>query len=136
MEDSFYKQSRFFKIDTTTFPYTLTKEYRLTDPKGLLDDVDRNATFILKNNDTTVNLDLEGIAKSATGGFWLVSEGGNTTESPNLLLKVDDAGVITKVVTLPSAVAARQVCMQLCLPTAMLFFLSLTHLVGCCLFCC
>jgi hypothetical protein len=109
IEDSFYKQSRFFKIDTSTFPYSLTNEYRLTDPDGLLIAIDRTSNFTLRNNDTTVNLDLEGIAKSASGGFWLVSEGGAPTESPNLLLKVDDAGVITQVVTLPSAVAALQV---------------------------
>jgi hypothetical protein len=109
IEDSFYKQSRFFKIDTSTFPYTLTNEYRLTDPDGLLVAIDQTSNFTLRNNDTTVNLDLEGIAKSASGGFWLASEGGAPAESPNLLLKVDDAGVITQVVTLPSAVAALQV---------------------------
>lgn len=30
------------------------------------------------NADKTVNVDLEGIAASASGGFWLVSEGSGT----------------------------------------------------------
>lgn len=109
IEDSFYKKSRFFNIDTSRYPYTLTDEYRVTDPSGLLNAVDSGASFTLRNDDATVNLDLEGISKSAAGGFWLVSEGGEPSESPNLLMKVDNKGIITKVVTLPSAVAALQV---------------------------
>jgi hypothetical protein len=109
IEDSFYKKSRFFKIDTSRYPYTLADEHRVTDPSGLLNTVDSGASFTLRNDDATVNLDLEGISKSAAGGFWLVSEGGESSESPNLLIKVDNKGIITKVVTLPSAVAALQV---------------------------
>jgi hypothetical protein len=75
----------------------------------LLNAVDSGASFTLRNDDATVNLDLEGISMSAAGGFWLVSEGGVPSESPNLLIKVDNKGIITKIVTLPSAVAALQV---------------------------
>jgi len=104
VEDSFYKKSRYFKIDISKFPAEIVEETRLMDTTDvlencLLNQVDSPGDFI--NDDNTVNLDPEGIAVSATGGFWVVSEGRGTVgssskpfEYPNLLLKIDDAGSI------------------------------------------
>lgn len=114
VEDSFYQKSRMFVIDVSSFPYTLESEFRIMDSNGLLAAVE--ASVPLVNDDMTVNVDLEGIARSEQGGFWLVSEGRGTVgdesrpvEFPNLLLKVDDTGVITQVVMLPEEVNAIQV---------------------------
>ena len=70
----------------------------------------------LVNGDGSVHLDPEGIAVGDGGGFWIASEGRGTVgdakrpfETPNLLLKVAENGVIERVVTLPAAVDARQV---------------------------
>jgi len=51
-----------------------------------------------------VNLDPEGIAVASDGGFWIASEGAGTVNdakypvtNPNMILKVDTAGVIQQV---------------------------------------
>jgi hypothetical protein len=69
----------------------------------------------LINDDKTVNIDPEGIAVAASGGFWIASEGAGTfndvanpVNSPNLLLKVDANGVIEQAVRLPQALDAAQ----------------------------
>jgi hypothetical protein len=69
----------------------------------------------LVNSDKRVNLDQEGIAVRADGGFWIASEGSGSVddpdrpvESPNLLVRVDATGVIEEVVELPDTVNARQ----------------------------
>jgi hypothetical protein len=119
IEDSIYKQSRMFQIDTATFPYTISKETRLMDSNGVLAAAFPAADFnnyTLVNTDMTVNMDPEGIAASYTGGFWIANEGRGTVndtarpiEMLNFLVKVDDAGVIEQVVTLPDEVNDIQV---------------------------
>ena len=114
VEDSFYKKSRIFTIDTSTFPARLTNELRLKDTLNLL----KNSTDFgskLVNADGTVNLDMEGIAVSKNGGFWVASEGAGTVGDPaanvtsyNYLIKVATDGVIQEVVLLPTVVNALQ----------------------------
>ncbi|MDY6813915.1 MAG: esterase-like activity of phytase family protein [Pseudomonadota bacterium] len=113
--DSFYEQSRIFRLDLDATPALLDSAITLTDPADLLATVDAEFDARLVNADDTVNLDLEGIALAAAGGFWLVSEGAGTVgdadrpvESPNLLLQGDASGAITRVVRLPASVEARQ----------------------------
>lgn len=117
VEDSFYKESRMFVIDPSTYsPATITAAVKIMDSNDVLSSVLADATKIpevmigartIVNDDKTVNVDLEGIAP-VEGGFWLCSEGRGTfddadrpLEMPNLLLMVDTEGVIMKAVTLP-----------------------------------
>ncbi len=106
VHDSFYAKSRIFALDLSTSPAVIDGEIVLSDSGSALSAVDPG----LVNGDAefTVNLDLEGIAVSPAGGFWLVSEGsgaaGDGDEVLNLLLKVSATGVIEDVVTLPDAV--------------------------------
>lgn len=136
VHDSFYQQSRIFRLNVAQQPARIQQEIVLHDSQGVLagvavqaladmsvdaDDASRADVFdqadlaALINADQTVNLDLEGIAMAADGGFWLVSEGNGTVgeasrpvSSANLLLQVDEQGVIQQVVRLPAAVDALQ----------------------------
>lgn len=107
--DSFYVQSRILKMDIDNKPAVITDEIVLKDEAGILAGINPD----IVNPDYTVNLDPEGIATRADGGFWVVSEGegprnGGPVITKNLLLRVDDTGVIEEVVTLPDSVNARQ----------------------------
>lgn len=130
VEDSFYKSSRIFTLDTSVKPASLTGELRIRDSNGVLaalaaslpdakdaaafDDTDLAAMI---NADGTVNLDGEGIAVASTGGFWIASEGagsvaayesGRAITTANLIVKVSSTGVIESVITLPAEVNALQ----------------------------
>lgn len=108
VEDSYYGKNRIFTIDTTQKPAKITQAMRLKDANDKLSKHSDKAVKKLVNKDKTVNIDPEGIAISATGGFWVVSEGSGTVGDkkkpynyPNLLLKTDANANITDVVTLP-----------------------------------
>ena len=104
IHDSFYQQSRIFKLNIAKRPAAITDEIVLYDRHGALASVEP----VLANPDGTVNLDAEGIAVRKQGGFWIASEG---DDAPlmfrNLLLRVNRAGVIKQVVTLPDSVTHR-----------------------------
>jgi DNA-binding beta-propeller fold protein YncE len=92
--DSFYKKSRIFELDMLEFPATITGEIVLIDGAG-----------------ETVDLDIEGLAVSTKGGFWVVSEGAGSVdddsrpvEALNRLFKVADDGTIEKEIQLPQSV--------------------------------
>jgi hypothetical protein len=122
VEDSFYKKSRMFAIDTKRKPYTIVEDMRITDANnvflGVAEQLEAslpNITSALINDDKTVNLDPEGI-EAVDGGFWVVSEGSGTVgdadrpfQSPNLLLRLDESAVIQEVVRLPVEVNSIQV---------------------------
>lgn len=126
LEDSFYGANRIFMIDTETTPYQLIDEVRIKDTNDVLatglaalstgatadanglDDLDIAAMI---NADKTVNIDGEGIAVASDGGFWIASEGSGTVGDEsrpvtklNMILKLDFAGVIEELITLPSEV--------------------------------
>lgn len=132
VEDSFFLSNRIFEIQVKDDePAVLTREIRIMDSDDVFaaattvdvddalddddaaridvfDDVDLAAMI---NADKTVNIDPEGVAKDADGGFWVVSEGSGTVgdagrpvNSLNFLFKTDAEGVIEDVVTLPSSV--------------------------------
>lgn len=112
VHDSFYDKSRIFVMDVKDRPAEIAREIVLRDTMGRLTAVQPT----LVNADGSVHLDPEGIAVGHGGGFWIASEGRGTVgdakrpfETPNLLLKVAENGVIERVVTLPAAVDARQV---------------------------
>ena len=112
IHDSFYNKSRIFKMDIEEQPAVIKKEIVLNDMMGRLSALAPD----MVNPDGTVNLDQEGIALSANGGFWIASEGRGSVgdvsrpfETYNLLLKVNKKGTITQVITLPDAVNKRQI---------------------------
>ncbi|MBW9262236.1 MAG: esterase-like activity of phytase family protein [Candidatus Thiodiazotropha sp. (ex. Lucinisca nassula)] len=131
VEDSFYQQNRILAIDTSESPAILTQEMRIMDSNDVMaglstvdvddslpdDDASRVGVFddvdlsLMINTDKSINIDPEGIAKAADGGFWVVSEGSGTIgdenrpiNSLNLLLKTDPNGVIEQAITLPQAI--------------------------------
>lgn len=112
VDDSYYMSSCIFTIDTTTTPYTITKAMRVLDSNGALAAaLPEEMAEAFVNDDQTVNLDQEGI-DVIDGGFWICSEGAGTGDAPeslNLLVRVDSAGVIQEVVTLPDEVNAIQI---------------------------
>jgi len=112
IHDSFYNQSRIFELDIDEEPAVIKKEIILNDMMGKLAAILPEKV----NADGSVNLDQEGIAVSADGGFWIASEGRGTVgdtkrpfETYNLLLKIGKEGVIKEVVMLPDTVNARQI---------------------------
>jgi Esterase-like activity of phytase len=128
--DGVYKSNRIFVIDTSSFPAVIQSEIFVRDTNGVIQaslmplgtgatEFSQIEILSLVNADFTVSLDLEGIAVSATGGFWLVNEGagGNglgtgdvAITSTNFLLKVTAAGVISAVY--PYQVSAADNAMQ------------------------
>jgi len=95
--DSFYKNSRLYKVNVSNFPAEITDE------------------IVLKDNGATMNLDVEGVTVSSKGGFWVVSEGAGSVDdasrpvtSLNLLLQVANDGTILNTIQLPAATNALQ----------------------------
>jgi hypothetical protein len=89
--DSFYAEARILTIDATAMPARIV-----------------GATVVTENGEAARNLDLEGIAVRAQGGFWLVSEGNPERQGgalPNRLLRVSTAGVVEERIELPEALA-------------------------------
>jgi hypothetical protein len=123
IEDSFFIKSRFFTIDVSKYPAVIESETRILDSQDILINVPTNSNFdaaersaLVNSDDKTVNLDLEGIAVAADGGFWVVSEGAGTVgdasrpiTSLNFLIKLSQTGVIQNVITLPDVLNDIQV---------------------------
>ncbi len=118
VEDSKYIKSRFFTIESDKHPALLTKATQIVDSNGVFAAVAPQGEFSaddlakLINSDNTVNIDPEGIAADGNGIFYIASEGrGNygdaederPVESLNFIFKVDTAGVIHEVITLPES---------------------------------
>ena len=130
VEDSAYKGSRLFKIDASKTPALITQAIKITDADEVLANLDvievaadseddsdaRKDVFdsadlaAMLNDDSSVNLDPEGIALSSDQHLWVVSEGGGTVgdddkpvNSVNLLLKLSMDGVIKQAHRLPES---------------------------------
>ena len=127
IEDSFYQSNRIFKIDTSTQPAQLVEAMPLVDANDAFantqaadlaeDDPARDSAFdtidlaAMINDDGTVNIDPEGVAAAADGGFWVASEGSGTIgdagrpiNSLNFIFKTDEDANIEAVYTLPQDV--------------------------------
>ncbi len=90
--DSFYSQGRILTIDATKSPATIT-----------------GAITVTKDGKPMENLDLEGVAVAADGGFWLASEGNPEREknkTNSTLVKTDAKGVVERVIELPEGLRA------------------------------
>jgi hypothetical protein len=87
--DSFYAEAQILTIDATQTPARITRSVTVT-----------------RGGQPAANLDLEGIATRAGGGFWLVSEGNPERQQgvlPDLLLRVSAEGAIEQEIRLPEA---------------------------------
>ncbi len=131
IHDSFYRESRVYTVDMSSVPAIIDGEIVMRDDNGLLltalqglkkqlpgtDDFDPAS---IVNADGTVNLDLEGVTVDPTGAIWVCSEGtgnldggvSNPTnrpfESPNVVARIDAAGVIDFVALPPVGLTANQ----------------------------
>jgi len=123
IEDSFYKKNRIFALDLSTEPAVIDAEIRIHDSGEVFKAAAEAAALItptinltsLRNDDGTVNIDPEGLARNADGHFWIASEGNGTIgdasrpiRSLNWLFKTNASGEILDVVSLPAATNARQ----------------------------
>jgi hypothetical protein len=125
VEDSFYKSSRIFTIETKEYPAVLTEELRIRDTDGVFAAVQTDSSFSeidlkeMINDDGTVNLDPEGIALTEDGKYFLIASEGDgnfgdgdedrPVKSLNFLFKVQKLdGVIKQVITLPNDVNGLQ----------------------------
>jgi hypothetical protein len=129
IEDSFYGSNRIFELDVSDSPARLVEEITILDSDGVFADIDTSGATEdtesfddvdlanMINDDNSVNIDPEGIAKASDGGFWVASEGSGTLSdtddrpinSLNFIFKTDADGVIENVITLPDAVNDLQV---------------------------
>lgn len=129
--DSFFKKSRVFAMDVSSEPAVIVGETPLVDSGGVLLAALQAIKAELPNTPSfnpasfvdaqgNVNLDPEGVAIAADGGWWIASEGlGNLVNgvsnpsnqpftSPNLLVKVAPDGSITQVLAPPIEVTRNQ----------------------------
>jgi hypothetical protein len=90
--DSYYAEAQILTVDATQTPARITASVTVTG-----------------DGRPAPNLDIEGIATRAGGGFWLASEGNPEREqnkTQNLLLRVSATGAIEQEIALPEALSA------------------------------
>lgn len=88
--DSYYGEARILEIDATREPAEIVA-----------------ATLVSEGGKPAENLDLEGVALAAGGGFWLASEGNPAKDKKHLLVKVAADGTVAERIELPEAIAAQ-----------------------------
>lgn len=88
--DSFYGEARILEIDANRHPAEIVA-----------------AATVAADGKPAENLDLEGVALAAGGGFWLASEGNPEKEKKHLLVKVAADGTVEEKIELPEAIAAK-----------------------------
>ncbi len=120
IEDSFFAQNRIFTLDISHKPALIVNETKIMDSNNVFANSGVNANLAsfsnaelaaMINADKSVNLDPEGLAQAADGGFWIASEGSGAAadaKSSNLIFKTDSYGVIQSVISLPAPVNALQ----------------------------
>ena len=120
VEDSFFASNRIFTLDVASKPAIVIAETKIMDSNNVFANSGINAGLpafsnaelaAMINADKSVNIDPEGLAKAADGGFWIASEGSGAAadaKSSNLIFKTSASGVIESVVGLPAPVNALQ----------------------------
>ncbi|MBS8262043.1 esterase-like activity of phytase family protein [Roseibium polysiphoniae] len=86
--DSFYDKSKILTVDISSKPAKIT------------------GAVVLHGSDTA-KYDLEGVAVSKDGGFWLASEGHPEKELKHLLLKASADGAVQEEIELPAELIAQ-----------------------------
>ncbi len=138
--DSFYRKSRIFKMDISDSPAIINREIVIKDTYGKFAEAIEEAngdfadavdgiygeSFVgisaesLFNDDDTINVDPEGLAKRAGNGFWVASEGARTVGETddgdpvpvsklNWLFRVNNKGHIMEVVAPPLETNLKQI---------------------------
>lgn len=87
--DSFYHEAQILTIDATRNPAEIVGSVTVTE-----------------NGAPMADIDLEGIAMRADGGFWLASEGRPKDGRANRLIRVTADGSVEDVVVLPDSIVA------------------------------
>lgn len=95
VSDSAFATGRIYTIDASTSPAVIT---------DALDVSEARPTVAGAESQIAENLDLEGVAARADGGFWLANEG--KTGADNSLIRTDGDGLIQERIELPEDVAA------------------------------
>ncbi len=120
VEDSFFASNRIFTLDISSKPAVIVGETKIMDSNNVFATSGINASLpsfsnaelaAMINADKSVNIDPEGLAKAADGGFWVASEGSGAAadaKSSNLIFKTSASGVIESVIGLPALVSALQ----------------------------
>lgn len=86
VSDSFLTEAAIYRIDASEMPGTITER------------------LVVSMDGTPVeNLDLEGVAMAADGGFWLASEGHPDRDRLNQIIKTDATGSVEAMIALPEA---------------------------------
>ncbi|MEM6710780.1 MAG: esterase-like activity of phytase family protein [Pseudomonadota bacterium] len=84
VSDSFLTEAAIYQIDASSMPGTIT-----------------NRMVVSMDGAAVENLDLEGVAVAADGGFWLASEGHPERDRPNQIIKTDPMGNVEAMIALP-----------------------------------
>ena len=102
VEDASSSKNRILTINASSFPGVIIAEHTIMDLYDVLSSCLKGIEGVI-NEDSTVNIGPEGISMASGSGFWIVSEGKGTVgdedspfETPNLLLKLDEAATITE----------------------------------------
>ena len=85
VSDSFLAEAAIYRIDTSAMPATITERMVVTMDGAPVE-----------------NLDLEGVAVAADGGFWLASEGHPDRDRPNQIIKTNAMGEVEEMIALPA----------------------------------
>lgn len=86
VSDSFLVEASIYRLDASAMPATITERM-----------------VVSMDGSPVENLDLEGVAVAADGGFWLASEGHPDRDRPNQIIKTDAMGNVEEMIALPEA---------------------------------
>lgn len=84
VSDSFLAEAAIFRIDASSIPAVITERLVVT-----------------MDGEPVENLDLEGVAVAADGGFWLASEGHPDRDRPNQIIRTSATGEVEEMIALP-----------------------------------
>lgn len=85
VSDSFLAEAAIYRLDASSMPAVVTQRLVVTMDGAPID-----------------NLDLEGVAVAADGGFWLASEGHPERDRPNQIIRTSATGEVQEMIALPA----------------------------------
>lgn len=85
VSDSFLSEAAIYRLDASSMPAVITERLVVTMDGAPVE-----------------NLDLEGVAVAADGGFWLASEGHPERDRPNQIIRTSATGEVQEMIALPA----------------------------------
>lgn len=85
VSDSFLVEAAIYRLDASSMPAIITERLVVT-----------------MDGEPVENLDLEGVAVAADGGFWLASEGHPDRDRPNQIIRTSATGEVQEMIALPA----------------------------------